>query len=856
MSNKDLKQEIVDKYQEHGLVVDLRLLMAEKEKRRQLELNKKEKKTFSVNDFLNKLKLKERSELLIESKELVAKKVKAKFNKSKAIKIKFNLKKISLKKPKFFKKIKLSLTPSKRFSKKINKRQEVLLAKVQEFIRDPEIIYSKEKRKKEKKKSILKRISFFLLIFLFLIVPLKVFSSLGIFDLKAIEERVFNKSFSGLNNLMAAADSISRFDFQEADLDLSSAGLNFLAASDELAKINDGLFLLASLSPDPKIKLASQAKKFLSAGVIASSLGQNLLAATDSLFSGADDFNYSLDSFIDHGFLAVKDARSLEKILNDINQESLPIEYQAKFIGLKDQVRILTNSLDEFLKLSDKLKDLLGLSNDKRYLLVFQNNAEIRASGGFLGSYALVDLRNGRIRNLEVPAGGSYDLEVGLNGKKFRSPYPLQLINRLWKFWDANWWPDWPKTAKNLMWFYEQSGGPSVDGVISLTPTVIERMLEITGPIDMTQEYGLIINSENFWETVQKVVEYKNIQFEHPDAVIDIPATSTLVLSSLPLEQDLLNNVDNKPKKIIGDLMAKMLEVLPEKLNRENLPLIISVLEDSVLQKHILFYFKDEMIQSEISNYGLSGEIKDSDHDYLMMVDTNISGQKTDKVMQKEASLVSEVQENGDIINTLKIKRSHHGLLGEVFTGVTNTNWLRVYVPLESKLLSANGFSIPEAIYLTEADKEAKSLEILDNETNAEVDEITETLIYQEENKTVFANWTMTAPGETSEIEIKYLLPFNFHEIYQEENTWLQQVYAWLNEDNNKLFPYSLLLQKQPGAKSFPFSWQVNLLDGYEVFWRPEELNNKNIIKNILFDVKTIINRDRFFGLLLNKVIK
>lgn len=857
MSNKNLKQEIIDKYQNSGLLLDLRSLVAEKERNRELELARNNKKKFSINKFFTGLKLKKNIKILANTKDLAIDKIKKEFEDIKEFKVKkIKFKKINLKKPRVFKKIKKTLTNRKKIVKKISKRQEILLARVQEFIRDPELIYSKEKREEKKRKNIFRKIPSLFFIMLFLVVPLKVFSSLGIFNFKTIEEKVFNNSFSGFNNLIAAADSISQFDFQGANLDFSAAGSNFLVANDELAKINDGLFALASLSPDPKIKLASQAKKFLSAGVTASALGKNLVTATDSLFSGNDDFEHSLNNFINYGFLAVNDAKNLEQILNDINQDSLPIEYQSKFLSLKQQVRTLANDLDEFLKLSDKLKDLLGLSNDKRYLLVFQNNSEIRASGGFLGSYALVDLRNGKIKNLEVPAGGSYDLEAGLNGKKFQSPYPLQLINRLWKFWDANWWPDWPKSAKNLMWFYQESGGPSVDGVISLTPTVIERMLEITGPIDMIQEYGLVINSENFWETVQKVVEYKNIQFEHPEAVIGIPATSTPINSSLPLTQDLINNVDNKPKKIIGDLMAKMLEILPKKISRENLPLFISVIEDSVLQKQILFYFKDEKIQSEIVKYGLSGEMKKSDYDYLMMVDTNISGQKTDRVIKKEAALISEIQENGDIINTLKIKRNHQGVLGEPFTGVINTNWLRIYVPLNSKLLSAKGFSIPPKIYLTEADKEAKSLAVLDNELKAEIDDLSQTFIYNEDEKTVFANWTMTNPSEITEIEIKYLLPFNFHEIYQEKNTWLEQIYSWLNEDNRKLFPYSLLLQKQPGAYPFPFSWKVNLINDYEVFWRPENNETGKIGENILFDVKTILNRDRFFGVLLNKLKK
>jgi len=48
------------------------------------------------------------------------------------------------------------------------------------------------------------------------------------------------------------------------------------------------------------------------------------------------------------------------------------------------------------------------------------------------------------------------------------------------------------------MWFYEKSGGPTVDGVITLTPQIIEEFLAQTGSIDMQEEYGLIVDADNF----------------------------------------------------------------------------------------------------------------------------------------------------------------------------------------------------------------------------------------------------------------------------------------------------------------------------------------------------------------------
>lgn len=853
MENRDKNKEILSNYANSSLVVDLRALMAEREKKSQplVEVQKKvkklnkEKADFKLFKELKEIKLPKISfEKFVYHRSPTINDV---FKKDRS----FNWSKIK-KQFSWDKRIK-SKKEKEKLLKAISYRQKAISLRAQSFFVSAEHLISGKKYKTKKKNSYLRnifsRLPAFFLVLLFLVIPLKVLSSLDMLDFKDMKARVLNNSYSGVNNLLAAASSISSFDLKEANLDLSAAGASFLAADEDLSKINDAIFLLASLVPNPEIKLASQGRKFLSAGARASSLGRHLIAATDSLFAGDQDFSNSLDSFISHGLLAVAEARELNKILQSIDENGLPQEYRAKFNTLKDQSVLLSDNLAEFLRLSDKLKDLLGLSMDKRYLLVFQNNTELRASGGFLGSYALVDIRDGKIRNLEVPAGGSYDLEAGLQGKKFASPYALTLVNPLWNFWDANWWPDWPKTAKHLMWFYEQSGGPSVDGVISLTPTVVEGMLEITGPIDMTEDYGIIITADNFWENVQKVVEYKNLELTHPEALEGIATSSNKIVSEIPLEQDLENNSDNKPKKIIGDLMAKMLEILPQKISRENLPAILSVIEKSAFEKQILFYLNDETAQQEISNYGLSGEIKDSDHDYLMIVDTNIAGQKTDRVMEKNVVLSSDIKADGSIINTLIIKRGHSGEKRRALVGVRNVNWLRVYVPKGAKLISASGFETPDAEYFDPADPEAIVVPELENEINALIDEDSSTMVYEDSNKTVFANWTMTDPGQTTEIKIVYLLPFNFHELNQQiDDNWWTKLSSMLNPEASKILPYSFLLQKQAGAYPFNFELQSKMPQAYEKFWE-----SKISDADHLFKIKTSLDKDSFYSALIRK---
>ncbi len=689
----------------------------------------------------------------------------------------------------------------------------------------------------------------FVLVLILIIIPFKLLAYFQVWDFAAWEAGIRQRSEEAVGNLLAAADAVAKQDFQEADSNFRAAGANFLAAQTELNRLSDGLLLLAGFSSDPKIKLAAESKKFLAAGTLASSLGRNLVLATDSLFNNAEeDFSIRLDGFLEYGAAAVSDARALEKTVSGIKSANLPAVYRARFKAVSEQAGSLAGNLSDFVGAGGKLKSILGLTRDKRYLVVFQNNAELRASGGFLGSYALVDIRDGRIRNLEVPAGGSYDTEAG-RSVLVTAPEPLWLVDPLWHFWDANWWPDWPTTAKNLMWFYEKSGGPSVDGVISVTPTVVESLLQVTGPIDMTEQYGLVIDAENFWETVEKVVERDNLAVTHPEAVAGLPEKTAPIVSDLPLKQDLESNPDNKPKKIIGDLLIRIMEVLPQKLDRENMLKIITLFEENMAAKQILVYFTDPVLQAEASIRNWSGEIRPSNGDYLMIVNTNIAGQKSDRLMRETIEQTTEISPAGVITNTVKISRTHTGLKNEPLTGVRNVDWLRIYTPAGSELIFAEGFRRPDDVYLQDRPEPGwESRPQVAAENAAAIDPASGTKIYEENGKAVFANWLMVDPGETGVVILKYRLAANFFKPLSEQN-WRERLNSWLNPADRETLPYSLLAQKQPGAAPSGLISRLVLPPGWEIFWRhPENMSGRDG-----WEISTPLDSDKYWSVLVKK---
>ncbi len=627
---------------------------------------------------------------------------------------------------------------------------------------------------------------------LVIVLPVKAFTYYK--AVYAVKGNVLGASENAVNDLISAGKSAADFDFGQAGRKFETAGDNFLKAQNGLEEINGFILALASIIPDKNIRLAAESENILKAGELSSAAGKNLSLAMENIFGRKEQ---NIDSILKnlsfYGHNAINNLVSLEKILDKINSDSMPGNYGEKFILLKQKTSEISEGLKEFIGLSDNLGKFLGTAADKRYLLVFQNNSELRASGGFIGSFALIDFSKGMIKNIEVPGGGSYDTEAGFL-KKIKSPEPLSLVSADWNFWDANWWPDWPSSARKLSWFYENSDGSTVDGVISFTPTVMERLLKITGPIDM-KEYGLTIDSENFWFETQKLAEQK------PD-------------------------ITKQPKKIIGDLMNKIIEELPRKLNKENFAPLMKMIEESLSDKNILFYFTDQELQKKIDDFGWSGKIKDAPGDYLSVINTNIAGGKSDRKIKQNIIHKTKIQDDGSIIDDLTIERSHEAANREPFSGVRNVNWMRIYVPLGSELLEASGFKPVDKIFFKEKiDGLADDPEISAAESAAASDESSGSKIYSEFGKTVFANWSQLDPGQTVQINIKYKLPFKI-----------------TDEKQKNLYSYSLLAQKQPGMNSSSISNELEISGAFKPIWEysdnlgEKENFNSDKIKAVIYE--------------------
>ena len=623
-----------------------------------------------------------------------------------------------------------------------------------------------------------------------------------------IKDEVVVKGASVVADLDKIKDSFQDKDFSQIVFDLEKIQKDIKTINKNLEQMEGGLPVL--INKLPFISKYSSAKNLLEAGnettkalILAGELGEELVLLENPL--DFEENNYSTGDF----FLNLeKKSNQIEDYLNLadskiklVNPDDLPEEYQKQVIDLQQKFPQMLEFINQFNQKQFILKDLLGYNGLRKYLVLFQNNHESRATGGFIGSYGILKMHNGNIEDLFVDGIFNPD---GQLYTKVVPPKPIQKISTAWSTHDANWFPNFPDSAKKIAWFYEKTGGPTVDGMITLTPTVMQKFLEITGPIEM-DEYEVTITSNNFIEATQTEVE---------------------------LEYD---KKENKPKKFIADLTPKIFQELFSQDGLSNFPQLIQALSSSLKEKHLLVYLENPEIQEIVSGLGWSGEVLEAPKDYLMVINSNINGYKTDGVIDQKINHKIEIETDGSIIDTVTIERFHNGGSSQYeWWNKVNANYLRVYVPQGSELLEAEGYTRETVQAPVDYDKLGflRDELVTNLENSVKIDKNTGTEIWKEAGKTVFGNWVYVSPQEKVKVVYKYKLPFKIE----------------TNPENDKMDNYSILYQKQAGMENSELESELKLNEQQEIFWKyPEDLisEEKKIKK------QTNLKQDRFWGVVI-----
>ncbi len=599
--------------------------------------------------------------------------------------------------------------------------------------------------------------------FLF-VLPIQAMQQVG--RAKASQEVIATVSARALSNLNLGQADLQDSDYQLAESDFTRASENFGLAQENLDALSGSIQAVLSLAPP-----TSAAYNSLTALV---NVGENL-SKSAALFASALSLidQSSSENPVDKMDILTIYLQRLQPLIAEAADQMAKVDVTALPEEHQDAVRLvmaslpsLRQSIDQFLTFNQTIRLMFGAEQPMRYLLLFQNNAELRPTGGFLGSYAEMTVDNGEIVEMQVPGGGTYDLQGSLD-QFVAAPDPLQLINARWEFQDGNWFPDFAASAEKLLWFYDHAGGPTVDGVLAVNATFVAGLIDLLGPIDMA-DYDRTITGDNFLTETQRIV--------------GIEADKTL----------------NKPKQFLSDLTPKLLVKATQADTLSFLALLQKV-GTGLAERDIQLYMKDARMQKTIDVLGWSGRVAQTDGDYLMVVDANIGGGKTDMVIDQKIEVEVVIADDGSIVNAVTISRTHNGVKGDLFTGVNNVDYQRVYVPEGSILLSVDGDVAAPDTSLFEVS--TLPLEIDDDLSmitgDIRYDALSRTLINDEFGKTVFGNWVQTKPGSTSTITYTYRLPFVIDGVGYRQGLFsgLKSALGFSNVGR-----YTMLVQKQSGV--------------------------------------------------------
>ena len=411
-----------------------------------------------------------------------------------------------------------------------------------------------------------------------------------------------------------------------------------------------------------------------------------------------------------------KSKKSIDEAVNYIDQipdRGLINKIKEVTDPLKEQVPALQDAIDKAISASQIIPAIAGYPEEKTYLFLLQNNTEMRPSGGFIGTYGILKVKNGDIIHFETD--NSYNLDKPAEAYlSVEPPWPLTRYNAVysWFFRDSNWSPDFPTTAEKAEWFYHQERGSeqNIDGIVAVTPTFIQSLLSLTGDIKIN---GLTFTEDNLVETLQYQVEKGFLR--------------------KGLEE-------SERKEIIGVLSSMILDKVLE-LPKSKWPDLWKVFTQDIVEKQILLYVKDEYVQNFILKENWGGAIQNTDYDYLSVIDANLASLKSDPVVKR--TIEYQVRRDGsNFIADVRLTYKNEGSI--TWKTTRYRTYTRIYVPQGAVLLTSSGSMVD--CKLTE-------------EGSVETTE--------ENNKTVFGTFICIEPDEEKTLTFKYKLPDFINEVFE-----------------------------------------------------------------------------------------
>jgi hypothetical protein len=435
---------------------------------------------------------------------------------------------------------------------------------------------------------------------------------------------------------------------------------------------------------------------------------------------------------------------------------------------------------------------LLGELEPASYLILAQNNDELRATGGWITGIGLLTLERGKISELTIR--DSYDFDQFTVDHPY-APEPMQRYMDiiLWVTRDGNWSPDFPTAAQDVEDLYHLENSADVNGIVAFDMHALQFLVQASGPIYL-EEYQDRITGSN---VIQKAREYWNP-----------PLPEGMSFEEWAVQEgwkDIKQEWWLHRKDFMGLLAEALLANVQGGGQPDQLSALLWAAKRAIDEKHILLYFHEPSVQRLLGAAGMDGALDyRKQEDYLLVLDTNMGYNKVnlnvDKSVEYEVILADDAAPQANLAVTYRnrspaqpacileprIKDSYEQMAQDCYW-----NYLRVYAPAGAQLLSTEG--------VTETD----------------------TLI-GEQGQTVFAAFFVVPAAGSKTVRFSYQLPH-----------WGQK-------------EYHLLVQKQAGTDAVPL--KVRIIPPEDSRLSSAEPNPHTTSENILlYDLD--LRQDRSIGL-------
>ncbi|MFA5894295.1 MAG: DUF4012 domain-containing protein [Candidatus Shapirobacteria bacterium] len=561
--------------------------------------------------------------------------------------------------------------------------------------------YSSPLDMQKKTKKTNKALKIFVSVLSVLLILVTIAGTAGFFLVYVPGKKLYTQAMALKDDAKLLQDAVAQKDLKKTQSEIDNL-------KNKIKSLDVSLSRFAYLSAVPRAKdYYADAKRMISVSLEGLDTGTVLIqtiepyqdflglkgTATSSAKTTEDRITFltnSIEGLVPHLDTIDKKITKISATLNEIDINRYPAEY--KGIAIHDKFNQLSATLSQVQKYLDNGKPLLsktswllGKDKPRSYLVIFQNEGELRPSGGFWTAYATLKMDKGKV--VPGPASNIYDLD-----DKLQSQVPAPRLIKSYhinvpylNLRDSNLSPDFPTDAKIFMDTYYKTMGKkdTFDAVVAIDTNVLVDLVGVLGKLD-TRVGTFTTEPDKRCDGCPKIIYDLEWISGRPRNYIEKNRKDFLA----PLMQALLSNA-------LGSEKTKI-------------PLLGEAFFNNVNEKHILFYFPDEELQKSASLINITGNITQSDAntDYFHLNDANFASAKSNIFIRQK--IKHEITVTGDKVEhkvTTTYTNPSAGSNCNLEKGDLCLNapkyrdLFRFYVPKGSELIKLTGSEVEPLVY-------------------------------------------------------------------------------------------------------------------------------------------------------------